>query len=72
MITETYPSTYQQWRECIELRCQIPLTPAFISERLEELQNVKHPKTKRFEELYGSEHLQRVTAWFQQAASEAS
>lgn len=65
------PTTYAQWRECIEVRCKIPLTPTFIRERLAELENGTHPKTKTFETLYGTDHLQRTIAWFRQAGDEA-
>ena len=65
------PTSYEQWRECIEVHCKIPLTPAYISERLTELQDGEHPKTKSFEGLYGADHLQRTIAWFRRAAGEA-
>jgi len=65
------PTTYEQWRQCIEVRCRIPLTPAFIDERLTELQNGEHAKTARFQKLYGADHLQQVIGWFRRAADEA-
>lgn len=65
------PTTYSDWRECIEVRCKIPLTSAFIKERLTELENGTHPKTKTFEKLYGEEHLQRTISWFRQAQGES-
>ena len=66
------PTTYDQWRECIEVHCKIPLTPEYIRERLAELQNAGHPKTQDFERLYGAEHLQRTIAWFRQAMDETA
>ena len=66
------PTTFEQWRNCIEVRCNIPLTPAYIEERLTELQDGKHPKTKEFARLYGADHLQRTIAWFRRAAGELS
>ena len=65
------PSTYEQWRECIEVRCKIPLTPTYIKERIDELEDGKHPKTKSFKKLYGQDHLQQVIAWFRQAGESA-
>lgn len=63
-------SNYQEWRECIEVACGIPLTSAFIKERLAELTNGKNSKTQTFESLYGADHLAQTIAWFQQAQEE--
>ena len=67
----TITSTYEQRRQCIEVRCTIPLTPEHVIERLEELANGKHPKSKSFATLYGEQHLQQTIAWFRQAADAA-
>lgn len=64
------PASYAQWRECIEVHCKIPLTAAFVEERLTELRNAEHPKTATFAELYGADHLERTIAWFQRAGEE--
>ena len=37
MSDDVIPLSYKQWRNCIEVRCKIRLTPAFIRERLAEL-----------------------------------
>lgn len=63
-------NTYEDWRECIEVHCGIPLTPGFVDERLTELQDRGHPKTKEFERLYGEKHLERTISWFERAAKE--
>ena len=60
-------STYEDWRECIEVHCGIPLTTGFITERLAELRDRSHPKTREFERLYGEGHLKRTIGWFEQA-----
>lgn len=39
------PLSYEQWRNCIEIRCNIRLTPTYIRTRLAELQDDKHAKT---------------------------
>ena len=31
------PNTYEEWRHCIQDICRIPLTPAFVEERLQAL-----------------------------------
>lgn len=69
---EIIPRSYQQWRECITVRCGVPLTRSFVTARLEELRNPKHPKTSEFAQKYGSEYLQQVISWFEQAERSAS
>ncbi len=64
------PTTYAQWRNCIEVRCRIPLTATYIRGRLSELQNGEHAKTKEFTRLYGTDHLKQIIAWFRRAADE--
>ena len=63
-------NTYEEWRECIEVHCGIPLTTAFVRERLAELKDRGHPKTKEFRRLYGEKHLERTIGWFEQAAKD--
>ena len=70
MSDDVIPSSYEQWRNCIEVRCKMRLTPAFIRERLAELQDDKHAKTREFARLYGVDHLQRTITWFRRAADE--
>ncbi len=70
MSDDVIPRSYKEWRDCIEVRCKIRLTPAFIRERLAELQDDKHAKTREFARLYGVDHLQRTIAWFRRAADE--
>ncbi|MEM8679256.1 MAG: hypothetical protein AAGF97_07895 [Planctomycetota bacterium] len=69
---DAFPDTYEQWRHCIEVRGRIRLTPSYISERLEELSDGQHAKTKEFARLYGSDRLRRTIAWFRRAADELS
>lgn len=64
------PATYEQWRNLIELQGNIRLTSTYISDRLTELQDDTHVKTREFAKLYGDEQLQRTIAWFQRAADE--
>ncbi len=67
-----FPTSYEQWRHCIEVRCRIRLTPGYVGERLAELQDDKHVKTREFARIYGADHLQRTIAWFSRAADELS
>lgn len=70
MSDDVIPCSYEQWRNYIEVRCKIPLTPTFIHERLAELQDDKHANTRDFARLYGIDHLKRTIAWFRRAADE--
>ena len=72
MSDDVIPRSYEQWRTCIEIRCKIRLTPTFIQERLAELQDDKHAKTREFARLYGADHLERTIAWFRHAADDLS
>ena len=64
------PRSYQQWRECITVRCGISLTPGYIATRLVELRDPSHPKTREFLEKYGQTHFSSVVEWFQTAQKE--
>lgn len=70
MSDDVIPRSYEQWRDCIEVRCKIRLTPTFIHERLAQLQDDRHAKTRDFARLYGVDHLERTIAWFRRAADE--
>lgn len=69
MKTPAIPQTYAQWCHCIEVECGIPLTPAFVDERLTVWRDPGHDETRRFAVLFGEEHRQRVQQWFEQARS---
>ena len=64
------PRTYEQWRQCIERDCRIPLVPEFIAARRKELANAADFRTQQFIRLYGREHWQAVLGWFARAAAE--
>ena len=72
MNDDVIPTSYEQRRHCIEVRGNIRLTLTYIDERLAELQDGGHAHTREFEELYGTDHLQRTIAWFRRAAGELS
>jgi hypothetical protein len=61
------PQTYSAWRHCIEIDWGIPLTEAFIRERIAALQDLRDFRTEQFVRCYGQAHLERVRAWFAQA-----
>jgi len=70
MNEEVIPTSYHQWRHCIEVRCKIALTPDFVQRRLTELQDDQHATTKHFAKLYGVDHLKRTISWFHRASDE--
>ncbi|MEM9351830.1 MAG: hypothetical protein AAGA92_02365 [Planctomycetota bacterium] len=65
-----FPSSYEQWRHCIEGIGKIRLTPSYLSKRLSELQDEKNANTREFSRLYGNDRLQRTIEWFRRAADE--
>lgn len=52
--------SYDDWKHCITVKCGINLTMNFLNNRLEELQNKKHPKTIQFAKCYGDEHVKTI------------
>lgn len=61
------PTTYADWRHCIERDCGIPLTADFIAARLADLRDSRSHHTQQFLRRYGPEHHARVLDWFEQA-----
>ncbi len=72
MKTPVIPQTYEQWRHCITVECGIPLSRAFAEERLAVWSNPAHSETRRFEQLYGAAHRERVCQWFARDLAQAS
>lgn len=70
--TGVIPRSYNEWRHCIEVDCGIPLTPDFVSDRIEALTRSGSEEASRFARLYGNEHLQRVIGWFHAARAAIS
>lgn len=66
----TLPTTYAEWQHCITVTCKIPLSEAYIHQRLRALRDPSDRTTARFRELYGAAHLERVIGWFEQALVE--
>ena len=65
------PTTYADWRRCIERDCGLPLTPAFIAARLADLRDPSSHHTQQFVRHYGGEHHVRVLEWFERAERDA-
>ena len=66
------PRSFQQWRECITVRCGIPLSRTYVASRLDELRDASHPKTREFFGKYGQAHLCQVIEWFETAQKEST
>lgn len=61
------PTTYKEWEHCITVKCGTPLTTAYISQRIADLQNMRDYRTQKFIELWGEAHHARILAWFREA-----
>ena len=70
MTTHVIPQTYEQWRYCITVECGIPLTQAFVEERLAVWANAAAEETRRFDQLYGTAHRERVRQWFERSLTQ--
>ena len=66
------PTSYEQWFECITIKCKIPLTKEYIELRLKSLNDPKLTETIKFTSLYGEEHLNKTIKWFERALKEKS
>lgn len=66
------PTSYEDWRHCITVKCGIPLTQAYVAERLAALNNQSDYQTEKFINRWGAAHHARTMAWFEQAAKELS
>lgn len=62
--------TYEDWKHCITVICDIPLTLDYIEKRIADLNDPKSYHTQRFIETWGKSHLKQVISWFEQAKCE--
>ncbi|MEM9356782.1 MAG: hypothetical protein AAGB04_11250 [Pseudomonadota bacterium] len=62
--------TYDDWKHCIVELCQIPLTQAYVAQRLDELRDEGNHNTQKFVSSWGDKHRKQVIAWFEQAQTE--
>ena len=67
MMQTAFPENYEQWHHCITVECGIPLTTAFVTQRLATWRDTKLDETIRFRRLYGDTHWQSVISWFEHA-----
>ncbi|MDX8354824.1 hypothetical protein [Cognatiyoonia sp. IB215182] len=64
------PKTYEEWKHCIIVKCDILLTQTYVAERLEALNDHRHFQTQQFIDRWGEAHHAQTVVWFQQAAKE--
>lgn len=62
--------SYEDWKHCVTVLCGIPLTQAYVEQRLAALRDPTDYGTQRFVATWGSTHLARVIDWFEQAERE--
>ena len=58
------PQTFEEWKNCIVNDCKIKMTKSFAKERLGVYENMNHPETRKFIELYGHQHLSNIVYWY--------
>ncbi len=69
MTTDHFFINYDEWRDAMDNRCKIPLTPEYCAERIQALQDPGDPSTKQFVNLYGAAYRDNVIAWFKKAGA---
>jgi len=68
MTKSAIPTTYEEWVECITMKCKIALTPEFARARLAALDAPRSAEAATFAALYGEAHLQRIIEWYRRVA----
>ena len=60
------PQTFEEWKYCIEIKCNIKLTNNYIQQRIEALTNPTDNNSNEFVKLYGESYKEQVLQWFHQ------
>lgn len=61
---------YEDWKHCITVACNIPLTADYIEHRIKSLNNPSDHHTRKFIDTWGETHLVQIISWFERAAAE--
>jgi len=69
MNTAVIPQSYAQRGHCVEYERDIPLTLAYVDERLRVWCDLGNEKARRFAQIYGEKHRRPVQQFFEQARS---
>lgn len=64
------PKNYDEWKRCITVKCDIPLTAQYVQARIAALTDDDDLDTQKFIERWGAAHHARTVGWFRQAATE--
>lgn len=64
------PNSYEEWKDCITVKCDIPLTARYVEERLAALTDDTDFYTQKFKERWGPKHHARTVEWFERAKTE--
>jgi len=64
------PQTYEEWRHCITVICDQPLTSEYIEQRIKALNTPSDHMTAKFVQLYGEPQRLRTLEWFERARNE--
>jgi hypothetical protein len=64
------PQTYEEWRHCITVICNQPLTRGYIEQRIKPLNTPSDHMTAKFVQLYGEHQRALTLEWFERARSE--
>lgn len=64
------PQTYEEWRHCITVICNQPLTETYIEKRIKALNSATDHMTLKFVQLYGDAQRVRTLEWFERAKHE--
>ncbi|MEO0341355.1 MAG: hypothetical protein AAF242_19365 [Bacteroidota bacterium] len=64
------PTSFSEWKNCIENDCKIKITRNFVDTRLKVYQNKRNPETIKFVSLYGEQHLNNIIFWLEKSAKE--
>lgn len=62
--------TYDDWKHCITVLCDIALTRTYVEQRLAALRDPSDHRTQKFVATWGEAHLACVIGWFEQAERE--
>ena len=64
------PCSYQEWKECITVKCGIPLSLDYVQSRIKALDDETDYHTRRFVEQWGQNQLDKTKSWFRKAEQE--
>ena len=64
------PQTYEEWKHCITVKCDITLTQTYIAARLDVRKDRNDFHTEKFIHQWGEAFHAQTVAWFEQAAKE--